>query len=346
MAVTCGEPGAFCDGSAAAGFPTGSLTAGDTGVFGPQAASRRTATHSAAVAIRCTRRYRIKHMETQPNDKQGNGQLFIVATPIGNLADITYRAVEILKSVDLIAAEDTRMSRRLCEHYGISTPLLACHEHNEEAKVDHFIDAIRSGKDIALISDAGTPLINDPGYRLVSRLRECGIRVTPVPGACSPIAALCASGLPTDNFAYDGFLNRSGRTRRRQIEAIAGSSCTRILLESPHRLLKTLDELRLACGAARPACVAREITKLHETFICGSLAEVLDTMRQERIRGEIVLIIGAQTAKPPVTDVEITQALEQAREKELSPSALARAIAHQLDVPRSRVYDLLLQTAR
>ncbi|MDQ6967023.1 MAG: 16S rRNA (cytidine(1402)-2'-O)-methyltransferase, partial [Mariprofundaceae bacterium] len=163
-------------------------------------------------------------MKTQPNDKHADGQLFIVATPIGNLSDITFRAVETLKSVDLIAAEDTRVSRRLCEHYGITTPLTACHEHNEEKMAAQLLDSIRQGRNIALISDAGTPLINDPGYRLVSRLREAGVRITPIPGACSPIAALCASGLPTDSFTYDGFLARSGKTRRKQIEAIAASS--------------------------------------------------------------------------------------------------------------------------
>jgi 16S rRNA (cytidine1402-2'-O)-methyltransferase len=285
-------------------------------------------------------------METQPNEKHVNGQLFIVATPIGNLADITYRAVEILKSVDFIAAEDTRVSRRLCEHYGISTPLLACHEHNEEAKLGQFLEAIRMGKNIALISDAGTPLINDPGYRLVSRLRSDGIRVTPIPGACSPIVALCASGLPTDSFAYDGFLARSGKARARQIEAIARSACTRILLESPHRLLNTLDELRQACGDTRQACVAREMTKLHETFVCGSLAEVQETMSRGSIRGEIVLLLGPATAACEVSDADISDAIEQARGQELPPSALAKAIAQQLGVSRSRVYTLLLDANR
>jgi len=285
-------------------------------------------------------------METQPNDKHDSGQLFIVATPIGNLADMTYRGIETLKSVDLIAAEDTRTSRRLCEHYGITTPLLACHEHNEEGKAVQLLEAIREGKNIALISDAGTPLINDPGYRLVSKLRECGIRVTPIPGACSPIAALCASGLPTDSFAYDGFLSRSGKSRRRQIEIIARSPCTRILLESPHRLLHTLDDLRQACGDARQACVAREITKLYETFVCGSLLEIRTTMEQGTIRGEIVLLIGPDTVKREISDADISEALALARDKDLSPSALAKSIAQQLDVSRSRVYDLLLEANR
>lgn len=285
-------------------------------------------------------------METKPNDKQGNGQLFIVATPIGNLADITYRAVEILKSVDLIAAEDTRVSKRLCEHYGITTPLMACHEHNEEKKAVQFLEAIRSGQNIALISDAGTPLINDPGYRLVSKLRNHGICVTPIPGACSPIAALCASGLPTDSFTYDGFLTRSGKARKRQIESIARSSRTHILLESPHRLLKTLEDLLQACGDDRQACMAREITKLHETFVCGSLSEVLETMSQTNIRGEIVLLVGPETKKREISDADIIKAAKLAGAEDLSPSALAKSIAQQLEVSRSRVYTLLLEASR
>jgi len=281
-------------------------------------------------------------MKTQPNDKHADGQLFIVATPIGNLSDITFRAVETLKSVDLIAAEDTRVSRRLCEHYGITTPLTACHEHNEEKMAAQLLDSIREGRNIALISDAGTPLINDPGYRLVSRLREAGVRITPIPGACSPIAALCASGLPTDRFTYDGFLARSGKARRKQIEAIAASDCTRVLLESPHRLLNTLDDLRLACGDDRPACVAREITKLFETFVSGSLLEVREAMQKGTIKGEIVLLVGPQTAVRDISDTDILDAISTTRSERLTPSALSKAVARQLDIPRSRVYDLLL----
>ncbi|MDQ6972554.1 MAG: 16S rRNA (cytidine(1402)-2'-O)-methyltransferase [Mariprofundaceae bacterium] len=285
-------------------------------------------------------------METQPNDKQGNGQLFIVATPIGNLADITFRAVEILKSVALIAAEDTRVSRRLCEHYAISTPLLACHEHNEETRAGQLLETIRSGSDIALISDAGTPLINDPGYRLVHRLRKEGIKVTPIPGACSPIAALCASGLPTDSFCYDGFLTRSGKGRSRQIELIAGAQNTHILLESPHRLLKTLAELRRICGDERQACVAREITKMYETFVCGNLKEIDETMSKGTIRGEIVLLIGPQTDEREVSDEQIVAALADKGGSDLSPSALAKDIAKCLGVSRSRVYDLMIHQTR
>ncbi|MDX8391301.1 MAG: 16S rRNA (cytidine(1402)-2'-O)-methyltransferase [Mariprofundaceae bacterium] len=281
-------------------------------------------------------------MDSQTNDKHGNGQLFIVATPIGNLADITYRAVETLKSVHLIAAEDTRVSRRLCSHYGIDTALISCHEHNEEKVAGQLLEHIRAGRDVALISDAGTPLINDPGYRLVSKLRRLGMKVTPIPGASSPIAALSASGLPSDRFTYEGFLARSGKTRKTQIETIARAHCTSIILESPHRLLKTLDELRTACGDARLACMAREMTKLHETFAYGTLVEVLKNLRTAPIKGEIVLLIGPDTAVHSVSDASICEAVALAAEQNLTPSALAKHIARQLNVPRSRVYALLL----
>jgi len=283
------------------------------------------------------------HMDSQTNDKHGNGQLFIVATPIGNLADISYRAVETLKSVHLIAAEDTRVSRRLCAHYGITTALISCHEHNEEKVAGQLLEHIRAGRDIALISDAGTPLINDPGYRLVSKLRTLGVNVSPIPGASSPIAALCASGLPSDRFIYEGFLARSGKARKAQIEAIARARCTSIVLESPRRLLKTLDELRTACGETRLACVAREITKLHETFVYGTLTEVLETMQNSPLKGEIVLLIGPDTEVHTVSDEEIHETLRLAAEENMPPSALAKHVARQLDVSKSRVYALLLE---
>ncbi|MDQ6986656.1 MAG: 16S rRNA (cytidine(1402)-2'-O)-methyltransferase [Mariprofundaceae bacterium] len=286
------------------------------------------------------------HLDSQTNDMHGNGQLFIVATPIGNLADISYRAVETLKSVHLIAAEDTRVSRRLCTHYGIDTALISCHEHNEEKVTGQLLEHIRAGKDIALISDAGTPLINDPGYRLVSRLRTLGIKITPIPGASSPIAALCASGLPSDRFIYEGFLARSGKSRKTQIEAIARARCTSIVLESPHRLLKTLHDLRSACADTRLACVAREITKLHETFLYGTLAEVLASMQNSPLKGEIVLLIGPDTEIHTVSDATICQALAIAADENMPPSALAKHVARQLDVSRSRVYALLLEEQR
>jgi len=282
-------------------------------------------------------------MNSQPNDKQGPGQLFVVATPIGNLADMTYRAVDILKSADMIAAEDTRTSHRLCKHYAIKTPMIACHEHNESAIIQKLLLLLKAGKNIALISDAGTPLISDPGFTLVRELRRHGIRITPVPGPCSPIAALSACGLPTDRFTFSGFLPRSGKMRRQRLNEIAGADMTHVLLESPKRLLNTLDDLIDQCGPERQACVAREITKLYETFVCGKLDEIKNRLGATTVRGEIVVIIGPCESKNIISDEEITLMLEQDDIKKLPPSARARQVANILNIPRSRAYALLMQ---
>lgn len=281
-------------------------------------------------------------MTSQPNDKQCFGQLFVVATPIGNLADITYRAVEILKNADLIAAEDTRTSHRLCKRYAITTPMIACHEHNESSIGQKLMPLLESGKNIALISDAGTPLISDPGFVLVRELHRHGIRITPVPGPCSPIAALSACGLPADHFTFMGFLSRAGKARRQQITDIATASFTHIILESPKRLLHTLDDLIDRCGPDRQACVAREITKIHETFICGTLNEVKNKL-DSTVRGEIVVLIGPYEGKEMISDEEIILMLAQEETKKLPPSARARHVAQQLNISRSRAYALLMQ---
>ena len=179
-------------------------------------------------------------MDSQPNRNAVTGQLFVVATPIGNLADISYRAVETLKQVDAIAAEDTRNSARLLAHYGIDTPMFACHEHNEAEMAEQLLARLKQGQDIALISYAGFCLKKNPGFRIVRLLRAAGVRVTPIPGACSPIVALSAAGLPTDRFTFLGFLPRSGAKREDALRQIAHAAHTQVLLESPHRLLDTL----------------------------------------------------------------------------------------------------------
>lgn len=281
-------------------------------------------------------------MNSQPNDKRGPGQLFVVATPIGNLADMTFRAVDVLKNVDLIAAEDTRISRRLCKRYAINVPMISCHEHNESAITQKLLAWLNSGKDVALISDAGTPLISDPGFKLVRELRRHGIRITPVPGPCSPVAALSACGLPTDHFTFLGFLPRSGKTRRQRLADIAHAGMTHVLLESPKRLTHTLDDLIDHCGSERQACVAREITKLYETFIYGALGEVKNRLGAT-VRGEIVVIVGPCEDQPVINDEEIVLELEQEDIKKLPPSARARQVARILNISRSRVYDLLTQ---
>ena len=285
-------------------------------------------------------------MESQPNPPTASGQLFIVATPIGNLGDITYRAVEVLKSVAVIGAEDTRTSRTLLAHYGIATPMLAVHEHNEAKMATGLLERLRRGEDIALISDAGTPLISDPGYRLVRELRAAGIRITPIPGPSSILAALCSAGLPTDAFTYLGFIPRSGKARKAMLQEIAASRYTTALLESPNRLSATLTDLAATAGSEREACVARELTKHFETIITASLSELADHFEATPARGECVVLVGPKQAESePATDAEIAARLQEPDVASLPPSARAKAVAESLGIPKSRVYKLLLEQA-
>lgn len=281
-------------------------------------------------------------MATQHKHKGDWGQLFIVATPIGNLGDITYRAVEILRQVDVIAAEDTRISRRLLDHYGIATPMLAYHDYNEREAAAQLCRRLQQGENIALISDAGTPLISDPGYRLIHLLRAKGVKVVPVPGPCSPIAALSASGLPTDRFTFLGFLPRSGRARKEALTLIAGAGESVIVLESPRRLVATLRALVPLCPPPRQLCVAREITKMHEEFVLGEADEVFAHFRQAGARGEVTIIIGPRAhIQTEVSDEDILRFLQDESLRSLPPTARARQVAGQLHVSRERVYALL-----
>lgn len=194
------------------------------------------------------------------------GSLFVVATPIGNLDDISARALKVLRDVKLIAAEDTRHSQRLMQHFGISTPLAACHEHNEREEGSRFITRLLAGDDVALISDAGTPLISDPGYHLVRQARAAGINVVPVPGACALIAALSAAGLPSDRFIFEGFLPAKAVGRRARLQALKEEPRTLIFYEAPHRILECLQDMELVFGGERLALLARELTKTFETL--------------------------------------------------------------------------------
>ncbi|MDQ7003614.1 MAG: 16S rRNA (cytidine(1402)-2'-O)-methyltransferase [Ghiorsea sp.] len=280
-------------------------------------------------------------MDTQTKHKHQSGKLFIVATPIGNLQDMTFRAVQTLKDVDVVACEDTRTSRKLLDFYGVETKLMPCHDHNEQYAAKQILDLLEAGKDVALISDAGTPLINDPGYHVVHLLRAKGFDVITIPGACSPIAALAASGLPTDIFTYLGFLPRKGKTRSVLLKRIADARDTQVFLESPKRILKTLQALQaLENMGNRPCVVGRELTKIYEEFIHGTLDEVAAHFEAQQGRGEMVVMIGAGEAQE-ASDTAILEALSSAQEKGLSASASAKQVAKDLDVSRSRVYDLI-----
>jgi 16S rRNA (cytidine1402-2'-O)-methyltransferase len=221
------------------------------------------------------------------------GTLFIVATPIGNLGDLSARARTTLAEADLVAAEDTRHSGQLLAQFGIQTPLVALHEHNEAARVDELLARLQGGARIALVSDAGTPLVSDPGYRLVTAAAAAGIAVVPVPGACAAIAALSVAGLPTDRFVFEGFLPHKRAARRARLEALAGEPRTLVFYEAPHRLGEALADLAAVFGASRAAVVARELTKLHETVYRGALGELAQRAVGDAnmARGEAVLVV-------------------------------------------------------
>ena len=227
-----------------------------------------------------------------------SGILYIVATPIGNLEDISYRAVRILNEVDLVACEDTRHTRKLLDHFGIGKPVVSYHEHNEQARSDELLASLQEGKNVALVSDAGTPLIADPGYRLVAKARDAGIRVVPLPGPSAVVAALSASGLPTDSFLFHGFLPAKAGQRRKALEELASAGMSLVFYEAPHRILDTLRDIHAVLGAC-PIVLARELTKLHEEFLRGTAAELLEILRTRgAARGEFTLIVGKSVAVP------------------------------------------------
>lgn len=236
---------------------------------------------------------------TAPDDvNSAAGTLYVVATPIGNLEDISARALRVLSEVALIAAEDTRHSARLLQHFGISTPLAACHEHNERDEGGRFIKRLLAGDDVALISDAGTPLISDPGYHLVRQARAAGIRVVPLPGACALIAALSAAGLPSDRFIFEGFLPAKQVARRTRLDLLRKEPRTLIFYEAPHRILDSLIDMEEVFGPERPAVLGRELTKTFETLKGLPLADlrawvVSDSNQQ---RGECVLVVSGWQA--------------------------------------------------
>ena len=226
------------------------------------------------------------------------GTLYVVATPIGNLDDISARALRVLREVALIAAEDTRHSQRLLQHFGIATPLAACHEHNERDQGGRFIGRLQAGEDVALISDAGTPLISDPGFHLVRSARAAGIPVVPVPGACALIAALSAAGLPSDRFIFEGFLPAKATGRRQRLEALREEPRTLLFYEAPHRLLESVEDMLAVFGPERPALLARELTKTFETLKGLRLAELREFIAADsnQQRGECVLLVGGWQA--------------------------------------------------
>lgn len=265
--------------------------------------------------------------------------LFIVATPIGNLSDMTYRAVETLKSVDLIACEDTRHSRKLLDHYGISRPLVSLHEHNEAERTSELIGRLKGGESVAVISDAGTPLVSDPGFRLVRAAVENGIRVTPVPGASAVMAAVAAAGMATDEFHFGGFLPRKEGERRRRLEELSASGGTLILYEAPHRVVFVLGEIAQVMGDPE-VCAARELTKMHEEFLRGKASEVAAELEgRGELRGEFTLVVGPRkAAAEELTVEEEVLALEKTG---VSRMDAIKAVARNRGIGKREVYDAM-----
>ena len=264
------------------------------------------------------------------------GSLYVVATPIGNLDDISARALKLLREVSLIAAEDTRHSQRLMQHFGISTPLAACHEHNERDEGSRFITRLLAGEDVALISDAGTPLISDPGYHLVRQARAAGIDVVPVPGACALIAALSAAGLPSDRFIFEGFLPAKASGRRARLEQVREEPRTLIFYEAPHRILECLQNMEAVFGGDRPALLARELTKTFETLKGLPLVELRQFVESDsnQQRGECVVLVAGWTA--PQSDEAISSETMRILDLLLKEMPLKRAAALAAEITGER----------
>jgi 16S rRNA (cytidine1402-2'-O)-methyltransferase len=269
------------------------------------------------------------------------GCLHVVATPIGHLDDLSPRALKVLAEVDLICAEDTRHTQQLLAAKGLKRPLLALHEHNEEAQIEALLTRLREGQQIALVSDAGTPLISDPGFRLLRAVRSAGLKASPVPGPCAFVAALSVAGLASDRFCFEGFLPAKAGARRERLEKLAGEPRTLVFYESSHRILETLEAAVEAFGEARPAVIARELTKLFETVLDGGLGDLVRRLRADsnQQRGEFVLLI---EGAPEDADAALRegQRIFAALREHLPASKAAKVAAELSGAPRKALYSV------
>jgi 16S rRNA (cytidine1402-2'-O)-methyltransferase len=269
------------------------------------------------------------------------GALVLVATPIGNLGDLSPRAVDVLRDADVIAAEDTRRTRALLTHAGVSAGgrLRAIHAHNERASAQTVVDAVSAGKRVAYVTDAGMPGVSDPGEVLVRACLDAGLAVEVVPGPSAVLTALVLSGFPTDRFVFEGFLPRRGASRRERITALVGERRTTVLFEAPNRVLATLSDLLAACGPLREAAVARELTKMYEEVWRGELSDAVGQVGAKEPRGEYVIVLGPAPEPPAANDEEVEAHVQAALAEGLSTRDAAARVARDLRVPRRRVYD-------
>jgi len=270
------------------------------------------------------------------------GELYLCGTPIGNLEDMTFRAIRVLKEVDLVAAEDTRQTQKLFFHYEISTPLTSYHEHNKDSKGNYLLQLLLEGKNIALVSDAGMPGISDPGYELVQLAVAEGIKVTPIPGAVAAISGLVASGLPTDSFVFEGFLSRVPKKRRNKLRELTGEKRTIIFYEAPHRLTKTLTDM-LEVWGNRKVAVARELTKKYEEIWRGDLIAALEYFQE--VRGEITLLVGGNQTEtsPEENNLTIVEQVEALLEAGWDKKEALKKVALENKLPKKEVYKMLLE---
>lgn len=283
-------------------------------------------------------------MSTDLQDDSQVGCLYLVATPIGNLEDITLRALRVLKEADLIACEDTRQTQKLLQHYGIHKEMVSYHEHNELTRSPELVIQLEQGAEVALVSDAGMPVVSDPGYRLVAQCLRHHIPVIPIPGPSAFVAAMAASGLPTEEFLFVGFLPSRAGARRKKLEALKAEPRAIVLYEAPHRLAEMLSDAAEILGA-RLGVVAREVTKIHEEFLRGPLAELRDAARKRTPRGEITLVIGPPTGveRPAASAVSLRRRVEQLEaETGMDRKAALKQAARELGLGKREAYKQLL----
>jgi 16S rRNA (cytidine1402-2'-O)-methyltransferase len=269
------------------------------------------------------------------------GILYIVATPIGNLEDITFRAVRVLREVDVVAAEDTRHTQILLNHHKIHTPLTSYHEHNEKAKAQELVARLVQGQNIALVSDAGTPVISDPGFRLVVQAIRAGVRIIPIPGASALTAVLSAGGLPTDKFVFEGFLPARRMQRRERLQTLRDETRTLIFYEAPHRLKETLDDIGELLGN-REVVLAREVSKIHEEFLRGPVSELVRALGSGDVRGEVTLIINGASGGSGVSEDRLKAEILELKGKGLRVKEIAEVLGEKFGYPKKEIYRLAL----
>lgn len=282
----------------------------------------------------------------------GRGKLYVCGTPIGNLEDVTLRVLRVLREADVIAAEDTRHTRKLLAHYQISTPLFSLHEHNERARIGQLLQRLQAGQSVALVSDAGMPVISDPGGALIAAAAEAGVDIVVVPGPTAFVTALVGSGLPGDRFAFEGFLPRHPARRRERLAELAGDPRTLVFYEAPHRLARTLKEMAEAWGD-RPACVARELTKAFEQWQRAPLSQLAEYWAQHAPRGEFVIVVagapasagrreGGPAAAEPPGEEELLEAIRRRMDGGMDKKTALKAVADEFGLPRREVYRVAL----